>query len=458
MINGKQQLIDNGLTPKYRKLRQDALDIIEAALESVDPRKAVNDILRIEDDVLVIDKLRLPFDELEKIMIVGGGKASGIMVEAVESILGDQITGGNVNVLRGTKDRYQSNWVNLNPAGHPVPDEDGVQGVKDMLQSVSGLSKNDLVLALISGGGSAIMPLPAPGVALEILQDLTRKLLAAGATINELNAVRKHLSSFKGGQLARECSPARVVSLILSDVIGDPLDTIASGPTAPDSTTFQTAIDVLKKYSLWDNAAPQIRDRFELGLKGVISETSKPNDPVFDNVHNVIIANNLIAAEAASKKANELGYNSKVQSTSIDGEAKQVGELFSGIARDLINHGKPMKPPAVLVLGGETTVTVTGSGVGGRNQEVSLSSIPGLSGLNCVILALGTDGIDGPTDAAGAMVDGASLRRAQELGLDVTEYLMDNDSYNFFKKLGDLIITGPTGTNVNDLTLILADG
>ena len=324
-----------------------------------------------------------------------------------------------------------------------------------MMRLTSNLSPDDLVLALISGGGSALMPLPADGVSLEGVQDVTSRLLNVGATINELNAVRKHLSAFKGGQLAANCYPATVISLILSDVVGDPLDTIASGPTAPDPSTYETARDVLNRYGVWGSVSPAVKRRIELGLEGKVAETPKPGDPVFEKVHNVVVANNLKAARAAADKAEKLGYNTEVLSTFVEGEARHVGTVYAGLAKSISMNDIPVPKPGALLLGGETTVTVTGPGIGGRNQEVALGALIKIAGQTCVVLALGTDGIDGPTDAAGAIVDGASLNRAQSKDLDPETYLRSNDSYNFFESLGDAVFTGPTGTNVNDLTLIL---
>ncbi len=270
-----------------------------------------------------------------------------------------------------------------------------------------------------------------------------------------MNAVRKHLSGFKGGQLARHCSPARVLSLILSDVIGDPLDTIASGPTAPDSSSFGDAKCVLEKYDLWNCASENIKARISGGVNGNVSDTPKKDDPVFSRVSNILIANNSIAACAANAKAVELGYDSLVLSTFIEGEARLVGEILSGIAKEIINRDRPLSKPAALIIGGETTVNVKSDGVGGRNQELALGASLKIDGLCCLVAALGTDGIDGPTESAGAIVDGYTVRRSCELGLDAAKYLSENDSFHYFKELGDCIITGPTGTNVNDLSLIL---
>ncbi len=456
MFRNRQQLIENASTEKLRKMRVDALTVMEAALNAVNPMNAVLEKLQVINRNVVVDGFTKPLDDIRRTLVVGGGKAGGSMAEATEYILGDRVEGGVVNILRGTEARYRVDRVKLNPASHPVPNDEGAKGVQDMMRLTSNLSPDDLVLALISGGGSALMPLPADGVSLEDVQDVTRRLLSAGATINEINAVRKHLSAFKGGQLAANCYPATLISLILSDVVGDPLDTIASGPTAPDASTYEMAHDVLNRYGVWSSAGPAVKRRIELGLEGKVAETPKPGNPVFEKVRNIVVANNLKAARRAADKAEKLGYNTKVLSTFIEGEARHVGTVYAGLARSLSMNDLPVPKPGALLLGGETTVTVTGPGIGGRNQEVALSALMKIAGQDCVVLALGTDGIDGPTDAAGAIIDGASLSRAQSKSLDPAKRLRENDSYSFFEALGDAVFTGPTGTNVNDLTLILA--
>lgn len=456
MFKNRQRILENSPTEKLRTMRDDALNILEAALESVDPKTAVMEKLKVIEGNIMVDGLTRPLSDVNRVLIVGGGKAGGPMTEALEEILGDWIEGGVVNILRGTETRYSVNRVKLNPSSHPVPDEGGVRGVQEMMRLTSNLSPDDLVFSIISGGGSSLMTLPAAGVSLEDVQDVTKKLLSSGATINELNAVRKHLSAFKGGRLAANCYPATVVSLILSDVVGDPIDIIASGPTAPDPSTYETAHEVLERHGVWGSVSPVVKDRIKQGLKGEADETPKPGSPVFDEVHNIVVANNLKAAKAAAAEAKKLGYNTEVISTFVEGEARHVGTVYAGLARSLAINDLPVAKPGALILGGETTVTVKGSGKGGRNQELALSALVKIAEHDCVVLALGTDGIDGPTDAAGAIVDGESLSRALSKQIDPQKHLKENDSYSFFKTLGDNVFTGPTGTNVNDLTLILA--
>ena len=450
-------LVANG-TGVYGKLRRDALTILGSALDAVEPAEAVHRKVTLRGHTLRVEDKVYDLDRIKRVYLVGGGKAGGAMAEAVESILGYKLTGGVVNVLKGTEEKHHLERVKLIGASHPVPDEAGVRGVNEMLDTVSGLTRNDLVIVIISGGGSALMPCPADGITLADLQDVTGKLLMRGATINDLNAVRKHLDSFKGGQLAKRCQPAEVLSLILSDVVGDPLDTIASGPTAPDSKTWVDAEAVLKKYNVWDLTPPKIRERMEAGVAGNIPDTPKEKDPIFKRINNVLVANNSYAAEAASMRACQLGYKSMVLSTLVEGEARHVGSVYAGIARELAINGRPLVTPAAIIIGGETTVEVKGVGKGGRNQEVALGGARLIFGLPCLIASLATDGLDGPTDSAGAMVDGATFDKANQSNLSLDATFKENDSYHFFDRLGDLLITGPTGTNVNDLALILVAG
>lgn len=456
-ITNKEELLKNAVFDEERKARTVALKILEVALNAVDPRRAVRNHVRRVNGVLNIDKLTFDLDKFQRVFVVGGGKASGAMAEALEELIGERLTEGFVNVLRGTKSDFETHKIFLNEADHPIPDEDGVKGTRKIIQLVSEANENDLVICLISGGGSALMPLPAAGIPLRDKQELTDVLLKCGATINEINAVRKHISELKGGQLVRAAYPATVVSLIISDVVGDPLDTIASGPTAPDIATFNDAISTLKKYNLWQSATlKSIKKRLKAGLKGEIPETPKPNDKIFERTYNIIVGNNRIAAVAAYKKAEDLGFSTLLLSTMIEGEARYIGTAYAGIMKEILASGNPVARPAVVIASGETTVTVTGEGKGGRNQELVLAASLKIDGLRGVAVAsIGTDGLDGPTDAAGAIADGQTVARASKIGLNPTQFLTNNDSYNFFLTLADLIFTGPTGTNVNDLAVMV---
>ncbi len=453
----EERILANG-AGVYAKLRRDALAILGSALDAVNPREAIYNKVKVEGSKLTVEGKAYDLARFSRVYVVGGGKAGGSMAEAIESLLGDRLTGGVVNILHGTEGKYHVKRVKLVGASHPVPNEVGARGVAEMLSTVTGLSREDLVIVIISGGGSALMPSPSEGITLDDLQVITERLLKRGATINDLNAVRKHLDSFKGGQLAKRCQPAEVLSLILSDVVGDPLDTIASGPTAPDSTTWADAEFVLKKYDSWESAREPIQRRIEMGLAGEIPDTPKTDDPAFSKTRNIIIANNSYSAEAASKSATELGYHSMILSTMVEGEARVVGGVYAGIAQEVASRGRPVRTPAAIIIGGETTVDVKGSGKGGRNQEVALGAAKKIAGTPCLIASLATDGLDGPTDSAGAVVDGSTLGNIAKLNLSMDVALRDNDAYHLFERIGDLLITGPTGTNVNDLALVLIAG
>lgn len=426
-----------------RQLRRHALSIFRAAVQAADPRRTVRAVLERED-----------LSRYRRIFVVGAGKASAAMAQAAEQVLGRRIHGGWIN----TKDGHLAplRRVTLHEASHPVPDARGVEGARRIAEIASEAGEGDLVLCLISGGGSALLPLPVEPVTLEEKQETTKLLLACGATIHEINAVRKHLSAIKGGRLARLAQPAHVLALLLSDVIGDPLDVIGSGPAAPDTSTFAAAWAVIEKYGLQEKIPGRARQVLEDGLAGRIEETPKPGDPCFRRTRNVIVGSNRLAVDAAARKARELGYRPLVLSTTIEGETRDIAGMHAAIAREIAATGRPARPPACVISGGETTVTLRGQGRGGRNQEFALAAAIALEGLPGVLaFSAGTDGTDGPTDAAGAMADGATLARAAAAGLDARRALRENDSYPFFERLGDLVMTGPTGTNVMDVRLML---
>jgi glycerate 2-kinase len=453
-IKNRKALIENGENELTRKARAIALASLESALNAADPKKLLIAMLSLENSCLRVGDLAFDLSKFKKLYVLGGGKAGGSMAEALERVLGKRITAGIVNVPYGTK--YKTRIVELNEASHPVPDDKGVEGTRRMMQIAEQAQEDDLVVCLFSGGGSSLMPLPRDGVSLEDKREITNALLKSGATINEVNAVRKHLSAFKGGWLAKKAYPATVLNLVLSDVMGDQLDAIASGPVVPDSSTFADALRVLEKYGLWKSAPPAIHKVLSDGAKGIIEETPKPGDAVFKKVHSVVVGSNRVASLAAVECLKSEGLNALLLTATLEGEAAQVGKVLAAIAREVAASGNPIPRPVGIVAGGETTVTVFGKGVGGRNQELALSYALQLKNTNmCVIASLSTDGVDGPTDAAGAIVDTCTLQRAAHLGLDAEEFLADNDSYHFFSKLGDLIFTGQTGTNVNDISVIV---
>lgn len=438
------------------KLRQDAEAVFRAGLGAVDARNAVTKYLNRTDRVLTVENSSYDLLDYENVFVIGAGKASAAMAQAVEEILGDQIKTGVINVKYGYA--LPLDIITINEAGHPVPDKAGLKGTQEIVQLLEKCGENDLVLCLISGGGSALLPYPVEGISLDEKRQLTQILLESGATIHEMNALRKHVSRVKGGRLAWFAYPATLVTLILSDVIGDDLDSIASGPTVPDRSTYADCLRILRKYSVQDNIPKAVRKHFEKGNQGIIEETPKAGDLVFEKTQNVIVASNSLAIQAARHKADKLGYNSLVLSSCIEGETKDVAIVHAAIAKEILKTGEPVSKPACVISGGETTVTVRGQGKGGRNQEFVLAAAIAIDGLeNVVILSGGTDGTDGPTDAAGALADGTTVSRAASQGLDAQEYLRNNDSYSFFNPLGDLLNTGPTFTNVMDLRLVLVD-
>ncbi len=420
-------------------LHRDALAIFKAALAAANPLAMVEDALRRRRDL----------DRYGRIFVVGGGKAGGTMARAAERVLGRRIAAGCVAVKDG--DPAKAKRIELHPSGHPVPDERGVEAAAKIAALCAGAGERDLVLCLLSGGASALLPSPVAPITLAEKQETTKLLLACGATIREINAVRKHISSIKGGQLARIAAPARVVTLALSDVVGDQLDVIGSGPTAPDVSTFADALAVLDRYELRGQVPVNVRNRLESGRAE--DETPKPGDRLFEHVENLVVGSNQKSLEAAAVRAKALGYRTMILASTIEGETRDVARLHAAIARQILFNGQPVRPPACIVSGGETTVTIRGAGKGGRNQEFALAAAIDIAGLkNTLILSAGTDGTDGPTDAAGAMADGTTCERS---GTDAARALAENNSYPFFEELGDLIITGSTGTNVMDLHLVL---
>jgi hydroxypyruvate reductase len=433
-------------------LRRHAVQILGAAVGAADPGFLVHRWLAWDGAALRVGDLDIPLSPAGRVFVVGAGKASARMAGAAEQVLGDRIAGGLVITKYGHTGPLSR--IKLMEAGHPLPDAAGLQGARQVIEVVREAGEDDVVLVLLSGGGSALMPLPAEGITLEEKITATDLLLRSGATINEVNTVRKHLSRIKGGWLARHAAPAAIVTLVLSDVLGNPIDVIASGPTVPDPTTFGDAIAVIRRYALWDRMPEAVRTSLEQGATGGAPETPKPGDPAFVRSHTAVIGDITKAAAAAAERAEALGYHTSLLATNVQGEAREVGARFGRMVREAWEGQYRRGGPACLVMGGETTVTVRGAGRGGRNQELALAAAEALAGLPQVLVAaFGTDGTDGPTDAAGAVVDGTTLARACEQGLDPQAALADNDAYPFFRALGDLIISGPTNTNVNDLWL-----
>ncbi|GBE16170.1 putative hydroxypyruvate reductase [bacterium BMS3Abin14] len=437
-----------------RDLKDDAREIFLAGVSAADPEEAVLSALSLSGDTLRAGSGEFSLNPDGRVLVVGAGKAGAPMARAVEKVLGDRIAEGIVAVKYGHT--MTLDLITLLEAGHPVPDEAGRAAAGKIAVLLEGTGEKDLVVCLLSGGGSALLPLPSPPVTLEEKMAATALLLDSGADIGEINTVRKHISVLKGGGLLRMAHPARVLTLILSDVVGDALDVIASGPTVPDPTFFIDAVGVLEKYRLTDRAPASVLARLREGAAGRVAETVKPHDPEISNVLNLLVATNSRAIQAAAARARNLGYNTSILSTTVTGDTRESANAHAAIAREIVMHGTPLASPACVLSGGETTVTIRGRGKGGRNQEFALAAAPGIEDLpGVVILSGGTDGTDGPTDAAGAIADGTTLSRAHSAGMDPFQYLDDNNSYRFFEALGDLLITGPTMTNVMDIHVIL---
>lgn len=442
--------MERGSAANAARHRDVVMQVLRAALDAADPYRAVlTSLASLEARDL---------DSLAQgsVYVLGAGKAGAAMSRAAEEVLGERIAGGLVIVKDGHTSDILPRRIELVEASHPVPDLRGVASTGRLLEMAEQAGENDLVLCLISGGGSALMTAPAPGISLEDVQGVTGALLRSGATINELNSVRKHLSRVSGGQLARAAAPARVLALILSDVTGSPLDVIASGPTAPDPTTFADALAVLERYRLLANAPPPVVDRFQAGARGEIEETPEPGDPIFNRVDNHIVASNVIAVEAAVSRAATLGLDSVIMSTYVEGEASEVGLVLAGVAREVVKYNRPVAKPCCVLFGGETTVTVRGTGIGGRNTELALSAAGAIKGMGdgVLVASLATDGGDGLSPGAGAIVDGTTIARGEALGLDYRTSLANNDSYTYLSQVGDALMLGPTGTNVNDVMAV----
>jgi hydroxypyruvate reductase len=441
------------------RMRSEALNLFHASLKPVNPYEAVRRFVQVDGNRLLLGKRDQPQTELdlkeyEHIFLVGGGKATAPMAKAMEDLLGEGIKEGIINVKYGF--REDLSFTTIIEADHPLPDSNGVEGTRKILALLEHAGEKDLIFSLISGGGSALLPHPAGRITLEEKQAVTSNLLKCGASIDEINTIRKHISVSKGGQMARVASPATTVNLMLSDVVGDRMDVIASGPFVPDMSSFKDSWQILEKYDL-DDIPLSVKEHLQKGIDNEIPETPKDGDPIFEKVHNIVIGSNILALEAAREEAKKMGYGSIILSSMIEGETRDVADVHVAIAREILKSGRPIQPPACIISGGETTVTIHGTGLGGRNQEFCLAAAIGIEDLppRVVILSGGTDGNDGPTDAAGAIVDPMTLKRGNEKGVDASLYLANNDSYHYFENTDDLLLTGPTNTNVMDVRFIL---
>lgn len=431
-----------------------ALRALAAGLAAADPAAAVRDHLVLEGRVLRAGSATIDLSGVGRVLLVGAGKAAGGMVSAVEAVLGPQLGAGVVATVRGGA--ADGAATTFHEAGHPLPDPGSLVAARHMARLLETASADDLVVCVLSGGASALLELPSGRIPLADLQAATGALLASGAPIGEVNAVRKHVSAVKGGGLARMAAPARLVTLVLSDVVGSPLDVVASGPTVPDPTTYADAAAVLTRYDLWGRMPASIADHIRAGLAGHLPETAKAGDPAFARAVTVVVGDNRASVEACAGLARDLGRTPVILTTYLEGEAREAARVLCAIARECAAHDRPAAAPALLLAGGETSVTLRRLGpAGGRNQELALACALALEGTDGIaVAALATDGVDGASDAAGAIADGTTVARARAVGLRPRDALDAHDSGRFFEALGDRIVTGPTGTNVNDLVAI----
>ncbi len=431
--------------------------IIGSALDAVDPYRVVEKSIKRSGNYIEICEKQFDLKMINNIFVVGMGKAVMPMAAAVADCFGNIITAGMLVAKHEDPKIQLPNNFEVYYGSHPVPSIDSIKSTAALIDFVGAAGEDDLIICLISGGGSALAIAPANSIDLVDMQKLTGLLLESGARIQEINTIRKHIDRIKGGGLAKVAALTPMATLIISDVLGDDISMIASGPTSGDVTTFEDALDCLKKYHLVDRTPSKIIETLDAGLKGKIEETVKPNSPILNNKSNHLIGSLIASIESAEKKAENIGFNSRVISTHLVGEAREIGRVAGSILQSVKNTDLVVERPAVVIAGGESTVTIKGKGKGGRNQEVAFGAMHEIQGLkDCVVVALATDGEDGPTEAAGAYVTGDSWKRAESLGLDITAYGKDNDTYNFFKQLENLMFTGPTGTNVNDLLLLFA--
>ena len=435
-------------------MRQDAATLFNSALGAVNAFTAIKKCCRRESETLYVENRSFDLTTFNHIYVIGAGKATALMAAAIEEILEGKITDGIINVKYGHT--APLNKITLIEAGHPIPDTNGYQGARGMIRLAERAGVDDLIICLLSGGGSALLPVPADSISLSDKQQTIATLLSCGASINEINALRKHMSMIKGGRLTETSWPATVITLIISDVVGNRVDIIASGPTVGDPDTFEKCMNIVRKYDLGNRIPPSVLSHFRDGVKGKVPDTPKPGQAIFEKTLNVVAASNTEALTAAAGKAQTLGYNPLVLSSMIEGDAREAARFHIAIAREIRKTGNPVPPPACILSGGETTVVLKGNGKGGRNQEFALTAAIEIADYDHItVLSGGTDGTDGPTDAAGAIVDTHTTHKAIDCGLNPSEFLQNNDSYHFFQKTGDLLMTGPTGTNVMDLRILL---
>ncbi|MAG35432.1 MAG: glycerate kinase [Dehalococcoidia bacterium] len=444
--------------PTFAAARDLARRVLQAALDAVDPGQAVRAVLRRDGSLLLAGDHTYDLDLIDRVFVVGTGKAGEPMAQAVADVLEDRLSAGAVTVKEGTLTPASRSLerVQFTEGGHPIPTRLAMDGANRIVDLAEAADEHDLVICLISGGGSALLPLPVDGVSLTDKQAMSDVLIRSGSTINQINTVRKHVSRAKGGRLAEFAAPAQVLTLVLSDVVGNPLDFIASGPTVPDSTTFADALSVLQQFDSERAVPASVWEHVESGAAGQVHETPKETDAaIFGRTRAILVGSNEIAAEAARAAAQRLGFQTLVWTTYLEGEAREIAKVAGAVAKELVHRNAPLQAPACMIAGGETTVIVRGDGKGGRNQELAVAAADAIRGLpRTLVVAAATDGSDAHPDAAGGMVDGTTVDRGRNRGLYVREALGNNDSYHYLQGVGDLLVTGPTNTNVNDLLFV----
>lgn len=445
------RLIENGRSHQNQRARQLCLKAFDAALTAIDPYLSVRSFLKVNGGVLTVEGYSVRLSQFKRVFLFAVGKASAAMTQAAVQSLHSWPVSGIAIVPRNQQVPRLGTSVQVFRASHPVPGADGLRAGRNVSAALTKLAKEDLLICMISGGASAMIPSPTADIALKDEQQLTKSLVSSRATIHDINTVRRHISTLKGGRLVQLCQARSILSLIISDVPGNFLPDIASGPTVADPTTFQDAINAMRQYGVWDHAPRRVKDHLIRGRLGKIPETPKPGNQEFERVHNVVVADNAIACSAAAKALSTNHSRATILTSRAEIEASQMGRFLAAIATDRTRQ--PFRVGSILI-GGETTVLVRGDGVGGRNQETALSAVEDIAGTDGVVVAaIGTDGIDGNSNAAGAIVDGRTFDRAKKKGLFVNDYLVRNDSYHFFHALNDNLITGRTGTNVGDVYL-----
>ena len=436
-------------------LRQVAIDLINTAIESSQPDLTLKENVSLNQNTLMLGSISIDLSKIRNLYVVGFGKASYTMARSIEEILDDRITEGIVSTKFGYGGKLKK--IKVIEAGHPIPSEEGLKAAKEIVTIAKKSKRNDLIILLVSGGGSALAPLPPDTISLSDKQKINNLLLSSGANIEEINAVRKHISLIKGGRFAEIAYPARVIGLIVSDVVGDRLDTISSGPSVPDNTTFEDAFGVLKKYNIIDKVPSTVISHIRKGIKGDIPETPKKGSKYFSRVNNIILINNMTALKSIERKARSLGFNTLILSSEIEGESIEVGKVMAGIAKETVKSGFPIPTPCVIISGGETTVTLDhSSGMGGPNQECAVGFATKMpSYLNVVFTAIDSDGTDGPTNYAGGIVDTESKKIWINKNIALDKLINDHNTSSILKSSNDIIITGSTGTNVNDIRIII---